>query len=212
MTLLPRVRRHPAPSLALVALAGAVALGCVGSTPERTVLPALEPADVDPAAGYEVPPVMRAGQVLPPELRSGPHHRVREAVESDGFLRHYVIDSAFGVFHAAGDDALRRRVREIGALARLEAMQKRDEFARAMAKGLKSPFVAAWNLLTDPVDSILGVPRKAWEAVQTAAEVTRGERGELEGSGLREIIGFEAKKRELAWELGVDPYTSNKMG
>ena len=196
--------------LALGAFAFALGAGCAGATPERSVLPQLEASDLDAASGYELPPTLRASELLPPELLSGPHHRVREEVESDGFLHLYGIDSDFGSLDAAGDGLLRTRVREIEALAELDRMQKRDEFGKAMAAGLKSPFVAAWNLLRDPVDSIVGIPQGAWETVKRTAELTRRERGELEDSGLREFIGFETKKRELAFQLGVDPYSSNR--
>lgn len=186
-------------------------LACAGPGPARTVLPTLEAADLDPEQGFEPLPTLRASRLLPAELLSGPHHRVREEVGTDGFLHLYEIDSEFGELAAAGDDLLRIRVREIGALAELEQMQKRDEFAKALSAGLKSPFVAAWNLLSDPVDSILGIPQSAWETLKKTADITRGDRGELEDSGFREFIGFESKKRELAYELGVDPYTSNRL-
>jgi hypothetical protein len=188
----------------------AAGAGCAGATQTRNVLPTLSAGDVDATAGYETPPVRHAADLLPPELLEGPHHRVRDEVESDGFLHRFVIESDFGTFEAAGDELLRIRVHEIEALAELDRMQKRDEFARAMAAGLKSPFVAAWNLIRDPVDSILGVPQSAWETMKKTAELTRRERGELEDSGFREFIGFETEKRELAFQLGVDPYTSNK--
>lgn len=185
--------------------------GCARPTQTQTVLPQLAGGDVDPKAGFETLPVRHAAELLPPELLSGPHHRVRDEVASDGFLNLYVIDSDFGTFEAAGDELLRQRVHEIAALAELDRMQKRDEFGKAVAAGLKSPFVAAWNLIRDPVDSILGVPEAAWEAVKKTGELSRRERGELEDSGFREMIGFESKKRELAFRLGVDPYTSNRV-
>jgi hypothetical protein len=203
------VERWKARALAWAVLLVAGA-GCAVPTPTRNVLPTLSAGDVDSTEGYETPPVRRAANLLPPELLEGPHHRVRDEVASDGFLNRYVIESDFGTFEAAGDELLRIRIHEIEALAELDRMQKRDEFARAMAAGLKSPFVAAWNLIRDPVDSILGIPQSAWETVKKTAELTRRERGELEDSGFREFIGFETKKRELAFQLGVDPYTSNK--
>ncbi|MBW2314826.1 MAG: hypothetical protein JRH10_11600 [Deltaproteobacteria bacterium] len=184
--------------------------GCAGPTQVRNVLPGLGAADLDASAGYEAIPSRTAAEVLPPDLLKGPHYRVHEAVGSDGFLNLYTVESDFGVFEVAGDDLLRVRIHEIGALAELDQMQKRDEFAKAVTKGLKSPFVAAWNLIRDPVDSIRGVPEAAWEAVKKTAEISKRERGELEDSGFREVIGFEAKKRALAFQLGVDPYSSNR--
>lgn len=64
---------------------------------------------------------LRASQLLPPELLRGPHHRVEEAVASDGFLPLFRGSSDFGPFEARGLEALRERVREIEALAALRA-------------------------------------------------------------------------------------------
>jgi hypothetical protein len=61
------------------------------------------------------------------------------------------------------------------------------------------------------VDSITGLPAGAWGLVQRAAELATSERGELEDAAFREFIGFEAKKREIAARLEVDPYSSNKV-
>ncbi len=187
-------------ALAVLALA---LLGCGGAMPGAEAAP--------DEASFEALPPARAEALLPDALRVGPHHRVREEVGLREFLHHYTIDSDFGVLEAHGDARLRTRVAEIAALGQLDRMQKRDEFANALAAGLKSPFVAAWNLLRDPVDSILGVPQAAWETLEKTARLARRERSELEDSGLREFIGFESKKRELAYELGVDPYSSNPL-
>lgn len=195
--------RETLAGLALVALVAA----CGGASPERA--PGVDLATPERADETHAPEP--ASERLPLGLRQGPHHRVREEVGFADFLHRYTIDSDFGVLEAAGDELLRIRIREIAALAELERMQKREEFAKALAAGLKSPFVAAWNLLRDPVDSILGVPQAAWQTLQKTARLTRRERSELEDSGLREFIGFEAHKRELAFELGVDPYSSNRL-
>ena len=49
---------------------------------------------------YESPPVLSASKILPPELLSGPHHRVEEAVNNNGYFNIYRIDSKFGSFHS----------------------------------------------------------------------------------------------------------------
>jgi hypothetical protein len=78
-----------------------------------------------------------------------------------------------------------------------------------LGRTLKSPFVATWNLVTKPVQSLSGIPRGAAEALRRTSELARGDRGELEDSALAEFFGFEQRKRELAHRLGVDPYSSN---
>ena len=105
---------------------------------------------------------------------------------------------------------LRIRVHEIEALAALGEMSASREFTTAVGNALKSPFVATWNLITRPVDSITGLPVGAWNHLKRTSELAKGERGEFEDSAVREFIGFESKKRVIAHRLGVDPYSSNK--
>ena len=193
--------------------AGAILLGvasaCASETTRR-LYPDLPPVETARAAGYETPPQQRASDLLPEALLSGPHHRVEEVVASDGFRNIYTVTADFGSFEAYGDDLLDIRIGEIEALAALREKSKTREFASAAAAALKSPFVATWNLITDPVDTITGLPVGVWETVKRTSRVVRGKRGELEGSALGEIFGFEAVKRQLAYQLGVDPYSSNK--
>ena len=207
------MRHRRAWSLAsALGLAALGALACASPPPAaRTSLPTLAAGDTNAAKGYEKPPVLRAADVLPPELRSGPHHRVEDAVATDGFMRIYSIASDFGEFQASGDEMLRTRVAEIQALAALRELSAGEEFGEALSRTLKSPFVATWNLVTKPVKSITGIPRGAAEALRRTSELARGERSELEDSALGEFFGFEERKRELARRLGVDPYSSNPV-
>jgi hypothetical protein len=199
----PRIRR-------IVPLLCAVAAACASPPEARMVLQPLQEGDTSAARGFESPPILNARDLLPPDLVSGPHHEVDETVATDGFRNLYTITSELGSFEAHGDDMLRIRVREIEALAALREMSTRREFTTAVANALKSPFVATWNLITHPVDSITGLPVGAWNHLKRTTELAKGERGEFEDSALREFIGFESKKREIAYRLGVDPYSSNK--
>jgi hypothetical protein len=183
--------------------------GCATPVAQGPIQPSAAERAAAEAAGYELAPVRAASALLPPEFVAGPHHSVGELVNVVGTSNRYRVTSEFGSYDVRGDDLLRIRVREIEALAALHEMSKTAEFARAAGEAMKTPFVATWNLITDPVDSILGVPRKAWEGIKSTAQLARGERGNLEGSGFAEFIGFEGKKRSIAAELGVDPYSSN---
>jgi len=159
------------------------------------------------AAGFEVDPVRSAVELLPPDLLNSPHYRIDPQVVTSGFANRYAITSDYGEFEARGDRML---IREIEALAALDEMSKTTAFADAAGNALKSPFVATWNLIANPVDTILGIPIGAWNAIKQTSQLARGERGALEDSGALALIGFEAKKRRIANELGVDPYSSNR--
>lgn len=204
-------RRPGSPAALCLALAGTLACATSAPAPPRSSLPVLEDGDTQAALGYETPPTQRATDVLPPDLRSGPHHTVSERVPTDGFIRSYTIESDFGRFQVQGDPMLRARVAEIRALAELQELSASHEFAAALGRTASSPFVATWNLVTKPVQSISGIPRGAANALRRVSELSRGERSELEDSALGEFFGFEARKRAIAHRLGVDPYSSNPV-
>ena len=197
--------------VSIALLVGAVALA--GCTPTRGAIvsgPTAEEIAAAEAGGFEISPQRRASELLPAELLSGPYYRINEHVVTGEFANHYVISSDFGDFEVRGEPMLRERIREIEALAALREMSKTVEFARAAGNALKSPFVATWNLITNPVDTIRGIPVGAWNAIEQTSQLVKRERGELEDSGLLALIGFESKKRQIANELNVDPYSSNK--
>jgi hypothetical protein len=194
----------------LAALSALAAAGCATSPKPPVELATAEERRAAEVAGFELPPVRNARDLLPPDLLEGPHYAVEDEVHTDGYTDVFTITSDFGTFHARGDDMLEDRLREIQALAAMREMSATKEFAAAAANALTSPFVATWNLITKPVDTIVGIPKDAWETVRRTSDLARGRRGELEDSAFKELIGFEAKKRKIAGELGVDPYSSNK--
>lgn len=194
----------------LAALFAFAAAGCATSPKPPVEFPTAEERRAAEAAGFELPPVRDARDLLPPDLLEGPHHAVAEKVYTDGYTHVFTINSDFGTFHARGDDMLENRLHEIEALAAMQEMSATKEFGAAAANALASPFVATWNVITNPVDTIVGIPKDAWEIVRRTSDLARSQRGELEDSAFQEFIGFEAKKRKIAGELGVDPYSSNK--
>ena len=202
--------RHPIHRFASLLFAVAAAGACASPPEARMVLRPLQEGDTSAARGFETPPVLNAHDLLPPDLAKGPYHEVDASVATDGFRNVYSITSEFGPFEAHGDDMLRIRVHEIEALAALKQISAGREFTTAVGNALKSPFVATWNLITRPVDSITGLPVGAWNYLKRTTELAKGERGEFEDSAVSEFIGFESKKREIAHRLGVDPYSSNK--
>jgi len=107
---------------------------------------------------YEPPPVLKSADLLPAEVLSGPHHRVVEAVPSDGFLTRFTIESDFGAFEAASPALALTRIQEIGALAELEKLETedlaRDGFEHS-AERLKASFR---HLAKDPEGTLKGVP------------------------------------------------------
>jgi hypothetical protein len=55
----------------------------------------------------------------------------------------YTIDSDFGVFEADGNQMLMRRVAEINAIAKLQAISQTKEFTQAAAQAAAAPLQVA---------------------------------------------------------------------
>ncbi len=162
-------------------------------------------------SGFETPPLLRAQDMLPPALVKGPHYHVNEAVFTYGFMNGYKLQSDFGTFEVLGDEMLRIRTQEILALAALDEISKTKEFANAAEKAATSPIRFAKNAILNPVDTVTGVPKGLWRYVKRVGGVIGGGRGEFEESGMKEVIGFSGLKRQYAFALDVDVYSSNKV-
>lgn len=177
--------------------------------------PVSVPAALD-GVGYEEAPVLSASQILQPAYRQGTYHKVREAVPTYSGANQYLIDSDFGVFEAEGNLLLQERVAEIHAIAQLQEISLRDEYKNAVVEAAKSPLVLARNLARNPVGTVSSVPKGIWKFVNRAGqgikEVADGrKRSEYEDGIGEDLVGMSKAKRELAAQLGVNPYSTNEV-
>lgn len=159
---------------------------------------------------YENPPLLKASEYLPPKLFKSKYHTVDEKVDTFGFTNSYRIDSKYFMMDIQGDDTLRKRVQEAYALAALVKMKKTKQFAKAAKNAAKAPFSFVKNLVTSPVDTVTSVPKGLWRYITRAGEMVVGNREEVEDSVGKELLGFSAAKRKLAYQLGVDVYSTNQ--
>jgi hypothetical protein len=190
-----------------------VLVGLLGSS----FLGAQEVVTAPPAPGSEVfepSPILDAAAILQPAYDRGPFFQVRGPVPTYGGSNVYEIDSPLGSFDANGNAMLMRRVAEINAMAVLDTISKTDEFKQAALTAAKSPLLAAKELITHPVGTISGVPQGVWKFLnrtgQTVKELGEGRKpSAAEGNLAQNLIGFSKVKRQIALDLGVDPYSSN---
>jgi hypothetical protein len=162
---------------------------CVGQTET-------EPAE------YETPGVLKAHEILPPNLLEGRNYNVHEDVLTYGFTNFYTIMSPFGTFAAHGDDMVRTRIHEIKAIAALQEVKRSKAFGEAAKKAATSSVKGAWGLISRPVKTVSGVPRGIGKLFSRVGEMVKGERGDSEDSVVKELIGFSAVKRDLLQQKG----------
>lgn len=162
------------------------------------------------AQDFEEPPVLNSADILKAEFAAG----VRAPVPTYGGRNGYMIDSEFGTFEADGNTMLVRRVREVAAIAALREVSRTDQFKSALATAAKSPVGAVKGLIEHPVDTVTGIPKGVWKFMNRAGQGIKEkaggrERSQYEDSGAAQMIGFSKAKRDVALNLGVDPYSSN---
>ena len=166
-------------------------------------------------AAYEEPPVLSATEILKPEYLSGTNFKVAESVPTYSGANRYVIESNYGIYHADSNDLLIIRVEEIQAIEKLKNVSRSEEYTKALERAAKSPVALAKNLAKDPVGTVSGVPKGVWKFMnrvgQSAKEVTSGrERSQYDEGAGKDLIGFSKAKRQVAAQLGIDPYSTNE--
>jgi hypothetical protein len=160
---------------------------------------------------YEPVPVLRASKILPPELLTGPNHRVEESVYNDGYLNRYTVSSKFGGVVAVSTPMLRKRIGEINAMVRMEQIKGTKEFTSSLKEAGTDTLVGFKNLVTQPVDTVKGAASGLAVAFRRAGDALTGpKRSDAEDSRVKDLIGFSKTKREYAHQLGVDAYTDNE--
>jgi len=164
-----------------------------------------------PPPAFEVPAVQNVSDVLPKDLIAGPHYRVRDKVASYGYMHNFLVDSDYGTFEVTGDLALRKLIREIGAIAALQEVKKGQAYIDGVKKAASKPIEFGVNLITDPVDTISGVPKGVASLFQNVKTGLTSKPDKNEDSKAAQMLAVAANKRELARQLGVDVYSSNKV-
>lgn len=164
---------------------------------------------------FEQPPTLSAAAILKPEFAAGPGFTVRDPVSTYAGRNGYMIDSDAGVFAADGNVMLVQREREIAAILAMRNISRTDTYKNALVAATASPLLLAKGLITNPVNTVTGVPTGIWKFMnrtgQSIKERGQGrERSQYEDSNAAQLIGFSKVKRSMALQLGVDPYSSNE--
>ncbi len=183
------------------------------------------------ATDFETPPEEPAASSLPPELAAGINFHVKEPVQSDGLMHHYVIESSFGEFAAYGQEALKVRAREMAALTELSKRTDIGVVAKTVEQRVQNDAKTVRQVVTNPVGTLTGIPKgighlfngykaEAGEYADEAKKATSGSHGggevvhNAKADAARyadRYLGVSAAERRYYQELGVDPYTNNQV-
>ena len=197
------------PTNILMAVALSATLQCLAQTSEPFEVRRAEVA-------FEELPELNASEILKPELLKGAHYVVRDPVPTASGMNQFTIDSDFGVFEADGNEMLLQRLKEIDAISRLGDVSRTEEFKKSLVAAAKSPLNSAKNIARDPAQAISNVPKGIMKFMGRAKETVMnvgkgGSDDERNGSRLKDAMGYSDKKRKIALEMGIDPYSTNTV-
>lgn len=197
-------------------------------------------ASPGPATGFEPPyESLNAATLLPERTMTGPGYRIQPEVVNRGLMNHYTIDTRFGGMRARSDRKLEQRLQEIRALGELARMREPLLVAESAGEAFMGTVQSVARVLKDPVGTARGVRQgiqrlmrrsgrrisNAYEDVKrsVADDDTQDAGKPVDGADLsdkamaagrrfaRNRLGVSRAYRDLAREVGVDPYTDNRI-
>jgi len=190
------------------------------------------------ASPYEPPyESHNAANLLSHRVIRGPDYRVQAEVVNRGLMNHYVVATDYGRMTARSDRKLRQRLREVRALRKLARMHEGRLVAESVGETFLGTARSVARVIKDPVGTAQGVQQgiqrlmrrsgrriqDAYEDVRAAVDKDTAENPERKGENLpdkalaagrrfaRNRLGVSRAYRELAREVGVDPYTDNAV-
>ena len=164
------------------------------------------------AAAFEGPLIFNAGDFLAPMALTSANYTIDPTARNDGLMNHCTFPFPFGAIGAIGDDMARELAREMDAIAAIRKIKKTDAFVNGFSAAIAGPLEASKTLITKLVQTIKSLGNTASEMVDDlmSAIGNFGKKGSDDDSAmLKYLIGYNKAKRELAFRLGVDPYSSN---
>jgi hypothetical protein len=186
------------------------ALGLILTAPAllAAALPSVEPM-----------PTLDAATLAPAGLLNGSGYSVDAKAPVVGYMGQFTLRAPAGSFSADGTEMLAIRVGELTAIAKLSQMSQTGVFADALTVSAKKTGTAIGQAVMNPVDTVAGVPagvgRFFQSAATTASRATESKEGSSSsqnaGDTDNDLLGINKAKRQLAKQVGADPYTTNPV-
>jgi hypothetical protein len=161
------------------------------------------------AAQYERSPTFTAREVVPAGLLNSSNYKVQNRVRLENYQYVFNVDTQWGTFRIVGTTLLCVRAREMAATAKLQEIGGAETLVDAAGRTALKPLGTAKGLVTQPgktvSDTFKGVGN-FFGGVGAAMQATDPRKEGIIAS----VTGGAEARRKLAFDLGVDPYTSFK--
>lgn len=155
--------------------------------------------------GLETPKPAPASKYLGAAMTS-PNYTVGASARSDGIMRIFTVETRYGKYQFDGVSFTKLRLREIDATVALEQMSKSDAWVKSFGNAAVAPLKFGFGFVTNPAETInrsaSGIANMFDRAGAALANQKSGR-----DSVTDSLLGVSDAQRQLAVQLGVDPYT-----
>jgi hypothetical protein len=164
-----------------------------------------------PLPSAEPMPTLDAATLAPPELLKGTGFSVDPKAPVVGYMGQFTLRAPAGTFTADGTEMLAIRVGELTAIAKLSQLSQTGVFADALAASAKKTGAAIGQAVMNPVDTVAGIPAGVGRFFQSASTKVSRATESSTADAAKELLGVNQAKRQIAKQVGADPYTTNPV-
>ncbi|MCW8963283.1 MAG: hypothetical protein OQL16_05750, partial [Gammaproteobacteria bacterium] len=165
------------------------------------------------ATQYEPAVVLNATDILGKEF-TGSRYDVDTDVHNDGRFNHFTARLHDLDTRITSNDWMVERLYEEDAIGVLREIKQSEAYKKGLDAALEAPLTLTRNTLNDPVATLESIPQGLSNLLQdVGSAISSAGSGESKGDNamVKDLIGFNTVKRQLASELGVDVYSSNVL-
>ena len=163
-------------------------------------------------APYEPAPQLKAGDVLPGVPLKTNEYDIATPVTVSSGLNQFSISSIYGPYAVSGNDMVRDRVSEIRAIAILKNIQGTEAYKTGLENAGKGMLNNMKTLVTQPLETLSGIPVGVGRFFSNSYRAIKDpKKSKYEDSTVKQMVGYSKAKRALAFQVGVDPYSSNEQ-
>ena len=147
-------------------------------------------------------------------LKSSEFHTAKDKVTVEYDLNHFILDSEFGEISVISNQQLHQTVIEFSAIAEIAKISKAGAIGDSVVEVGKATVDSTVQVIKDPLKAIKNIPggfsrmfKSTKEDIAKTKRLADGETSAMDAIN----PGYEAAKRNLCKELGVDPYSRNPI-
>ena len=161
---------------------------------------------------FEYKTMLKASNLLGPELLNSDLYTVDEVVLNDGLLNHFIVRSRFGIFRTDSTQETIQLLREIQAIALMKKIETKDTAVDSVVQSGKNAVTAISDLATDPVTTLEGAAAGVNSLFNRATQVVgKRKTTNAEDTKVEQFIGKSKSKGEIANKFGVSVYSLNPL-